>query len=128
MAGQRKQSDKFTFITMPQNLHPTLKCVYSPWNAIAGPSHSFRCGAVIRQAFDEVLLDYFEKKLFPTHLFEKGGWDAVLATVNEELRQHFVKAWEEEEKLSPYDRWNQFFEYINKAFVQSILARSCGLL
>jgi len=98
VAGQRKQSDKFSFINMPRHLHPTLK-----------------------QAFDEVLLDYFEKQVFPGHLFEKESWDMVLATLPDELRTPISKSWEEDEELTPLDKWYQFFENVNQAIEKGIL-------
>ncbi|ELR14579.1 DNA primase small subunit [Acanthamoeba castellanii str. Neff] len=102
VAGQRKQSDKFSFINMPPNLHPTLK-----------------------QAYDEVLLDYFENTVFPAHLFEnEDGWNVVLSTLPNNLRDTIAKAWQEDEELTPRERWDQFFVAVNQAIEKGHLRNS----
>ncbi len=78
--------------------------------------HFFHC----RQAYDEVLLDYFENTVFPAHLFEnEDGWNVVLSTLPNNLRDTIAKAWQEDEELTPRDRWDQFFVAVNQAIVRS---------
>jgi hypothetical protein len=65
-------------------------------------------------------LDYFENTVFPAHLFEnEDGWNVVLSTLPNNLRDTIAKAWQEDEELTPRDRWDQFFVPVNQAIVRS---------
>jgi hypothetical protein len=125
VAGQRKQSDTFSFIQMPQNLHPTLKYVPLVLTSVLCPitdGHfalaARRC--TCRQAFDDVLLDYFENTVFPAHLFEnEEGWNVVLSTLPPgDIRDKIAKGWQSDEQLTPRERWDQFFVVVSQAIVR----------
>ena len=77
-----------------------------------------------RHAFDTVLLDYFESRVFPAHLFEdEQSWSVVLDLLPDHLRtslrQPLVDEWTRDESLTPFDRWSQFRSNVELALVRA---------